>query len=568
MADADRDRLIADLTHLAGTVARCRLALDVAGVDGARAERDELADQIVDYLVPRLGRLDAPLLAVVGGPTGSGKSTLVNTLVGREVSPAGVLRPTTRAPVLVCHRDDVGWFLEDRLLPGLPRATGQGQPEAGAVLHLRPVDELAPGVAVLDAPDFDSVEEANRELATQLLAAADLWLFVTTAVRYADAVPWEYLGRARDRGTALAVVVNRIPPGAAGEIEADVRRLLAQAGLGSVPLFTVPQLPLVDSRLPAAAAAGPAELLGDLARDTQQRAAVVRRTLSGALASVTPRAGRLVEAVAAQERAAAELRREVDTAYGRARALVAEGLGSGAMLRAEVLQRWQELIGTAELMRALQSRISRLRDRVTGFVTGRLAATEEVAVEITSRLARLVVDLADRAALDVVTAWRSHPAGAALVAEVGDLDRASAALRSEVEAELRAWQGAVLELVRARGRDKRTTARVLALGVNSVGVALMVVLFSSTGGLTGGEVAVASGTATVSQALLTALFGEQAVRELAEEARADLLARVDRLFAAEAGRFAHRLAEAVGDSPPAGEVADAARAVERAGGAW
>ena len=51
--------------------------------------------------------MDAPLLMVVGGSTGAGKSTLVNSLVGADVSPAGVLRPTTRAPVLVCHPADV-----------------------------------------------------------------------------------------------------------------------------------------------------------------------------------------------------------------------------------------------------------------------------------------------------------------------------------------------------------------------------------------------------------------------------------------------------------------------------
>ena len=51
----------------------------------------------------------------------------------------------------------------------------------------------------------------NRALANQLLTAADGWLFVTTALRYADAVPWEFLRAARDRGTAMSVVLNRVP---------------------------------------------------------------------------------------------------------------------------------------------------------------------------------------------------------------------------------------------------------------------------------------------------------------------------------------------------------------------
>lgn len=87
----------------------------------ARQTRAELLAQLDDYLVPRLKAPEAPLLAVVGGSTGAGKSTLVNSLVGRQVSEAGVLRPTTRIPVLVCHPDDHHWFAGMRVLPDLVR---------------------------------------------------------------------------------------------------------------------------------------------------------------------------------------------------------------------------------------------------------------------------------------------------------------------------------------------------------------------------------------------------------------------------------------------------------------
>ena len=179
------------------------LRLDLELPDAARARaRARRHRQTDDYLLPRLEQMDAPVLMVVGGSTGAGKSTIVNSLVGAEVSPSGVLRPTTRGPVLVCHPDDLQWFESDRILPRLPRVTG-GSPTAGTLL-LVPRRELAAGLALLDAPDIDSVLTENRALATQLLAAADAWLFVTTAARYADAVPWEFLGTARERGRRLA----------------------------------------------------------------------------------------------------------------------------------------------------------------------------------------------------------------------------------------------------------------------------------------------------------------------------------------------------------------------------
>src|SRR3954452_8519415 len=100
------------------------LHLELPGVADARRVRDELIAQIEDYLLPRLRSIDAPLLAVVGGSTGAGKSTLVNSLVGADVSPAGVLRPTTRRPAIVCNPSDLRWFTDDRILPQLPRSSG------------------------------------------------------------------------------------------------------------------------------------------------------------------------------------------------------------------------------------------------------------------------------------------------------------------------------------------------------------------------------------------------------------------------------------------------------------
>src|SRR3954465_1182616 len=186
------------LSRLRHDLRAVRLDLDVPGAEEARRVRDDLVAQVDDYLLPRLRQMEAPALIVVGGPPGGGKSTLVNSLVGAVVSPSGVLRPTTRAPVLACHTGDLSWFEGDRILPGLARPTGEASP-GGTALRLVPTDALTPGVALLDSPDIDSVLRENRALANQLLGAADAWLFVTTAARYADAVPWEFLRAARQR---------------------------------------------------------------------------------------------------------------------------------------------------------------------------------------------------------------------------------------------------------------------------------------------------------------------------------------------------------------------------------
>jgi energy-coupling factor transporter ATP-binding protein EcfA2 len=561
VAELDAARLADALTRLRAALHAVRLPLATPGALAGEGVRAELEGQIGDYLLPRLRQMDAPLLMVVGGSTGAGKSTLVNSLLGEDVSAAGVLRPTTRGPVLACHPEDVRWFADDRILPGLTRTTG-GEPGLGG-LALVPTARLPEGLALLDAPDIDSVVEANRALAGQLLAAADAWLFVTTAARYADAVPWDLLGAARERGTALSLVLDRVPPEAADEIAAHLRAMLEERGLGATPVLVVPEATLEAGRLPAAALAPVRGWLDQLAADAQARAGLVRRTLTGALGSVPARGAAVRAALAEQEAAAASLRDAVERAYAEALEEIDETIRSGALLRGEVLARWHDVVGTGDIMRALETRIGRLRDRLRSLVTGAPAAEEELRTAVQVGVDAVVLAAADRAAEHAARAWRAEAPGRPLLDGAGRLDAASPDLAARTGEHVRAWQGEVLELVRAEGAGKRTTARLASLGVNGAGLTVMIAVFASTGGLTGAEVVVAGGTSALGQKVLEAIFGDQAVRALAARAREQLLTRVRVLLDEEAGRF-QRVLEPL--APRAGELRaldDALAAVER-----
>ena len=573
------------LVALREAAAATRFTLDIPGAEGARESGAELVRQLDDYVLPRLRRLDAPLLTVVGGSTGAGKSTVVNSLVREQVTPSGVLRPTTRSPVLVCHPDDLRWFSDTRVLPELTRTSHStcGAPpcSAGAPLHRTSVggagtdhrtlqlvtsSALDPGLAFLDAPDIDSVVTANRRLATQLLAAADLWLFVTTAARYADAVPWDVLQTAQERGTALAMLLDRVPQSAEDDITAHLQEMLAAHGLAGAPLFVVPETTLHDGLLPDAVVAPLRGWFSDLARDAAHRAAVVRRTLDGALDSLRPRTAGLAAQARAQVDAAARLRAAAHAAYVGAVAEVDEGMRDGSLLRGEVLARWQEFVGTGELLRTLQDRVGRLRDRLTAAVTGRPQPGTELTAALESGVALLVDAAAERAAERAATSWRTSAAGTALLRSAGArLDRSSPNLRDAIERTVRDWQGAVLDLVRREGASRRTNARIAAYGVNATGLIVMIAVFASTAFIpTGAEVGVAGGTTVLSQKVLEALFGDQAVRRLADEARADLRERVDALLASEESRFADLLAAHATDPRDAEALERAAAAVEEA----
>lgn len=554
--------LTAALTRLRSAISAVTYPLALPSADEAQRVATALVAQLDDYLLPRLARLDAPMLVVVGGSTGAGKSTLVNSLVQAKASATGVLRPTTRSPVLVCNPADLAWFRQGELLPGLTRtAAPADRPD---VLQLVAAPALPAGLAFLDAPDIDSVVDANRALAAKLLAAADLWLFVTTAARYADAVPWDLLRTARLRGTVLALVLDRVPPEAGDEVTRHLAEMLTAQELGNAPIFVVPET-TVDGQglLPERAIAPVRTWFAGLASDANARAAVVRATLDGALAALTPAIDGLATAADEQVTAAQALEDRIRAAYQGGRRTVEAGLRDGRLLRGEVLARWQEFVGTGELFRTLEARIGRLRDRLVGAVTGRPAPGERLQYAIESQLVTLLRGAAAEAAESAYAGWQAHPAGSALLTP--DLARPAPDLADRAEQLVRDWQRGVLELVRSQAGSRRFAARGAAYAVNATGLAVMIVVFASTAFIpTGLEVAAAGGTTIAAQKVLEAIFGDQAMRTLATRVRDDLLAAVDGLLDAEAGRYLDRLAGTGVRSDPADQLRTAGAEVEAA----
>lgn len=530
--------LLPAVTSLRDEVGSTSLPFDLPGVGAAEGGRSELLRQLDDYILPRLASLDAPLLAVVGGSTGSGKSTLVNSLVEAVVTAPGVLRPTTRSPVLVHHPDDERWFTPTRILPDLARATGGDAVDGEATMQLVTSSTLPPGLALLDAPDIDSVVLGNRELARQLLGAADLWLFVTTAARYADAVPWELLRQASERGTSVAVVLNRVPKASVPVIREHLASMLKDQGLGAAPIFTVAESTLeADGLLPADEVARLHSWLSALAKDARARALVVRQTLTGALDSLEPRIQSLVDASAAQVSARKALEKAATTAYADASAGVELGMSDGSLLRGEVLARWQEFVGTGEFFRQVETTVSRVRDRIVAGFKGEPAPSAHLDEALHSGVAELIRAEGQGAATTTSRSWRALAGGSTLLQGHPDLTRISPEFDRTVSSLVYDWQGDVLDLVRSEGKDRRTTAKVTAYGVNAVGTVLMLVTFAYTGGITGAEVGIAGGTAILGQKLLEAIFGDQAVRSMAAKAKEALLDRAEAAFAQERERF-------------------------------
>jgi energy-coupling factor transporter ATP-binding protein EcfA2 len=138
--------------------------------------------------------VDRPLLVVMlMGGTGVGKSTLLNALAGGSIAHASFVRPTTRDPVVYYHAS----IRPERLDPALQHCK--------LAVHDRPALEQK---ILVDTPDLDSNDLANREKLHHLLPVADVVLYVGSQEKYHDQLGWE-LFREQRRRHAFAFVLNK-----------------------------------------------------------------------------------------------------------------------------------------------------------------------------------------------------------------------------------------------------------------------------------------------------------------------------------------------------------------------
>ncbi|MEU6726813.1 dynamin family protein [Nonomuraea wenchangensis] len=518
------------LDQLRESITDLRLGLDLPGVKEARQARTDLLAQLDNYVLPRVRTSTAPALIVVAGSTGAGKSTLVNSLAERNVSRTGIRRPTTGTPVLVCHPDDRQWFAEGELL-GTVQRLDQPEPTAnrggGAGtgtndgLVLVATEKLPQGVALLDTPDIDSVVEEHHEIAHRMLDAADLWIFVTTAARYADAPAWSLLKLAKERGARLAIVLSRVQPKAVDVVLKHFVRMLTEYGLGDIDRFVIHESEVTDGRLPDSEVTDLRLWLAELSVDEERRAQAVRETLNGVLDSFRTRVPALAKHLEAQVAFRAELRKDVEAAFFGALSDIDKAARSGSLLHGEVLARWQDFAGSGDLMRSLQLR---RRGRAARQAPERVIAFRAA---IRTGLESVIVAAANRATAEVVARWRHR---AELGGKLGEgLDVPSDTLVRNAGRAIASWQDHLGELVRTEGVAKRSVSKIVSFDPDALALIFTVAMFSGANG------------EGVPHRLVNALLGAESLRGIGAKALSDLRARIGMLFDEEAMRYVQAL---------------------------
>ena len=540
--------------------------------EAARRRAARLHDHLTGHVLPRARSLEAPILVLLLGPTGAGKSSLINGLAQRMVSPAGVLRPTTREVVAV-----VGHAERDALL-----AEGAPLPSLAATRLRVVTHEGAPsGIALVDAPDVDSIEHANRELTDRLAEAADLGVFVTTATRYADRVPWDVLLRARDRGLPLVIVVNRMPvdPAEHETVMRDIERLLGAFGIDPQGLDGIADAARPDAADPAtprelqilaipegsvdhgidgvsAEAIAPLRARIDaLGRDRDARRALAARALAGSLAGLAPLLERVADDAEHEAIEADALRRAARSAFESELRSLSDDLARGTFLRAEALRQWQQFVGADEVTRLFSTGIGKVRGTLSALIRGTpRAPVAEVREDAIADILAVARAHASEAARRTSAEWADEAATRDAIADDPDLWGPSRRFDERLSGRLEGWIDAIAEDVRATGGGKKRLARGASVGVNAAGIGVMLATFAHTGGLTGAEIGVAAATGFLNQKLLEALFGEAALVEMIDLARSRLREALTDTFEEELARYLRLVPDGAGLRDLAGRM--------------
>ncbi|MEX1003864.1 MAG: dynamin family protein [Acidimicrobiia bacterium] len=536
---APQARLRAEVNSLADIAGSIDFALSTEQRDDRIRRRVHLLGILHRYLEPRLAEPRHPVVVAVFGPTGSGKSTLVNTLVGRPISETGVIRPTTRRAVVWVHQrdaDDIGALL------------GQTGP-VDVVADDHPV--LA-SLAIVDTPDIDSIAEEHRRQTEAILETADVAIAVTTPQRYADAVPWDVLAGLTERALDVVVVMNRTTRRAGGAV-IDLAGLLRDARVGGVDsaddiIVIQEQRIRADGRLHGYALRHLARRLEAIASDHDR---VTFRGIVAAAHHAVDVGRELASEVDAQASEGAGLLAVVDEAEDEQRREVNRRLDHGELVRGEVLARWQRMVGVSELAELVGRGVAKLRDVLLGrqaLSPERIAGLED---EVRSELSELGLQRARVAAQTVDVSWGLTTAGTGLLSRVDvDWER----IRDDLDDSMAAWQSEVVALVAETGAGRWRVARAVTVGINAAATVLLLGVFAATGGITGTEFGVAAGAAAAQQTVLEKLFGSAAARRLADTAQSLLADRLGQAVAAAVTPYRQTLAAVLDDPDTASEL--------------
>ena len=204
------------LRDCAGSDGQLKNSAQCPGLTPGAQEIQALAEELPKRLsVYSYKKLMPHFWVVFVGGTGTGKSSLFNAFCGKQLSETGVERPKTFGPIVYAHEHcplERGFPFpsvetERHPLHHSDSTAAPGTP--GHILIKEHDREDRSHLVVVDTPDLDSVEPANRQIAEDLYLLSDAVVFVSSQEKYADEVPYQFLLRIMEEKKPYFFLLNK-----------------------------------------------------------------------------------------------------------------------------------------------------------------------------------------------------------------------------------------------------------------------------------------------------------------------------------------------------------------------
>ncbi len=197
-------------------------------------------------LLPHLRNGGCLIVSITGG-TNTGKSTILNRLVGAPISPVRYTAAATSHPLLACPpsrlEDCMSGYLISKYHPRKVERPEDILDNAVARDHffVQVVDSISENHLYLDTPDIDSIEKDNWEVAEDIRAAGDVVIAVLTEEKYKDEKVISFYRNALAGGRIILPLMNKARKREAfAAAREQVVDFCDSVGLANNPAFVLP----------------------------------------------------------------------------------------------------------------------------------------------------------------------------------------------------------------------------------------------------------------------------------------------------------------------------------------
>ena len=166
-------------------------------------------------LVPHLENEGCLVVAVAGG-TNTGKSTILNVLMKKELTATDPYAAATKRPVIIASEQKAKQCLDNNLFLEFEARKMEDKKEAiseslpNHILLVKEEKSLPDTYLYLDTPDIDSIAKEHWEIADKIVSAGDIIIAVTNDSKYMDESVIKFFRRACEEGKIVIPVMNKV----------------------------------------------------------------------------------------------------------------------------------------------------------------------------------------------------------------------------------------------------------------------------------------------------------------------------------------------------------------------